>query len=84
MTCRIMLKMPSGGPNFGRYINGRDQRYGPRTTEAHSKHASSRRSQRSPEDRGTRDEDCGAVMKVTKSTYYKGRRMDTKKGRGKP
>lgn len=28
-------------------------------------------------DRGTRDEDHGAVTNITRSTYYKGRRRDT-------
>ncbi|KAF3509806.1 hypothetical protein F2Q69_00009816 [Brassica cretica] len=37
------------------------------------------RRHRSPEDRETRDEDRRAVTKVTRSTYYKGRRMDMKK-----
>ncbi|KAF2565879.1 hypothetical protein F2Q70_00026742 [Brassica cretica] len=58
---------------------GRDQSYGTKGTEAHSKQSSSkakesrsRRSQSSPGDRGE-------VTEITKSTYYKERRRDMKK-----
>ena len=55
------------GPNFGQYINGPRSKAWPKWTEARSK-----RRLRGPGDRG-------AVTEITRSTYYKGRRVDMKK-----